>query len=515
MGIRTQLKRSISWMFHPFGRTSVMPRRQSLSRGFDGAAGGRLNGDWMAGGTSADAEIQGNLPKLRNNARDMVRNSAYAAQVQRLFRDNIIGPAGIQLQMKVPKLRGDGLDENINTSFESAWRQWCRSDSCDVSGMHSMREIEWLCAMSLVDSGEFLVRFVRQPFGRENKIPLALELIESDQLDLNYVGPLKSPDNHWRMGIEVDKWKRPVTYAILTAHPGDYLATGQNAIHKRRHELIPASDICHVFFRNRVGQNRGYPVLSPIMGDSRQTNKYVQAVTIRARAAASVMGFIQTPDGELRGDAVEGEGENAQRVTDFEPGVFKQLNPGESVIVPDIKAPDNQFEMFMKDSGRRFAAGTGVSYSTVTRDAGEASYSSERQQYLQDQDAWSVLQAMVIDQLMDKIIREWIPAAVLSGAVIAKDFYVRPNRYYDAVSWQPRGWAWVDPKKEAEAYVVMEQAGYTSKIRVCGMQGNDYESILKDRARQRALEAQYNDSVPIGELFNKPGEPPPDSEGNQ
>lgn len=491
---------------------TVMPRRQRQSRGFSGSSGGRLTADWVTSGTSADAEIQGSLPRLRNNAREMARNTPYAAQLKRLNRDNIVGPAGIQLQMKVPRLRGDGLDENANTSIESAWRRWCRADSCDVRGGLSFRAIEWLGAMSFVDSGEFLVRFVRQEFGRDNKIPLALEMIEPDQLDLMYVGPLKSPDNHWRMGIELDKWGRPVTYAILTAHPGDYLTTGQNRAQNRKHELVPASDICHVFFRDRVGQNRGYPSLAPIMADAHQMGGYETAVTIRARAAASIMGFIRTPDGELHADGIEGEGEHAQRVTDFEPGVFKYLAPGEEPVIPDIKAPDNQYEMFVKNKGKRFAAGTGVSYSTLTRDAGEASYSSERQQYLQDQDAWAVLQQMLIDQLHDRVFREWLPLAVLAGAVSVSDFYVRPNRYFDAVQWQPRGWSWVDPLKEAQAYTLMEQAGYTSKIEVCGKLGKDYENVLKDRARQRQLERQYNDSVPIGEFFNPPGQPPPDQQ---
>lgn len=524
MGIRSRIRENLKWMWQPIGygptgknapKEESRVNRQPILRGFSGTAGGRLTADWITSGTSADAELQGRLPKLRNNARDMCRNTPYAAQLKRLYRDNIIGPAGIQLQMKVPRLRGGGLDEAANTSIESGFKRWCRADSCDVRGQSSLLAMSWFAAMASVDSGEIIFRIVRQAFGKDNKIPIALEMIEPDQLDLMYVGPLKASDNQWRMGIERDKWGRAVTYAILTSHPGDYLTTSRSVANRYKHDLVDANDIIHVFFPDRINQSRGYPILAPVMADAHQTDGYEEAVTVRARAAASVMGFIRTPEGEQRADGIEGEGETAQRVTESQPGVWKYLAPGEEPIIPEIKAPDNQYEMFVKNKGKRYAAGVGVSYSTITRDAGEASYSSERQQYLQDQDAWSVLQQIIIEQLHDRVFREWLPVAVLAGAVTAPDFYVRPNRYYDAAQWQPRGWSWVDPKKEAEGYVIMEQQGYISKMEICAMRGTDYETVLKDRQRQRELERQYSDSATVEEIVAAPGQAPPDSSGGE
>ena len=96
----------------------VQPQR----RGFSAADGGRLTADWLTSGFSADSEIQGSLPRLRNRARSMGRDTPYVPQIKRLMRDNIVGPAGIQLQMRVPMLRGGGLDERANTEVENAWR---------------------------------------------------------------------------------------------------------------------------------------------------------------------------------------------------------------------------------------------------------------------------------------------------------------------------------------------------------------------------------------------------------
>jgi lambda family phage portal protein len=488
----------MAWQW-PWTRT-----RRRLKRNYTAAAAGRLTADWLTPGTSADAEIQGSLPRIRNRARSMDRNTPYVPQLKRLYRDNIVGPAGIQLQMQVARLRGGGLDEAANTGVETAWRRWCRRESCDVAGLLSFRDYEWLTAMSSIDTGETLIRLVRRAFGAGNRIPLALEMIEADQLDLNYAGPLLAADNRWRLGIEIDRWGRPQRYAIATHHPGDILTSGSNPA-PRRVELVPAEDVIHVYWPTRTGQTRGMPVVAPILADAHQQNGYEEAATVRARAAASQMGFITNGDGELTGDGVQ----DNQRVTDFEPGVFKYLAPGESVTIPQMNAPDSQLEMFVRQKGRRQAAGTGVSYASLTRDASQASYSSQRQEYLQDQDAWSVLQAQLIERLHDRVFREWLPLAVLAGAVRINDFEIRPDRYLDAAQWQPRGWAWVDPRKEADANVISEQAGYTSKIRICAGLGTTYEQVLKDKAAERILEQQYQITVTAQEITADP--PPPDA----
>jgi capsid protein len=147
--------------------------------------------------------------------------------------------------------------------------------------------------------------------------------------------------------------------------------------------------------------------------------------------------------------------------------------------------------MFVRQKGRRIAMGTGVNYASLTRDASQASYSSQRQEYLQDQDAWGVEQTMLIQRLHEIVFPEWLPLAVLAGVVPLSDFELRPERYLMAAQWQPRGWASLDPKKEAEANVIMEAAGHVSKTQICIRQGTTYEQVLKDKANERQLERQY------------------------
>jgi len=186
---------------------------------YEGATVSRLTTDWIAGGTSADAEINGSLSRLRNRARQLVRDSDYARQAKRAVVSNVIG-TGIRMQAQVPMQRGGRLDDQINGAIEMAWKRWGYKEHCDVAGRLCFAEIERMAVGAMCESGEVLIRMIRQPFGG-GQVPFALQVIESDQLDETYNGASSVAGNEWRMGVEVDKWGRPVQYAFLLKHPGD------------------------------------------------------------------------------------------------------------------------------------------------------------------------------------------------------------------------------------------------------------------------------------------------------
>ena len=88
----------------------------------------------MTSSTSADAEINSSLVRLRNRSRQLVRDNAYARQALRAIATNVIGH-GIRLQAQVPMQRGGGrLDERLNRQIETAWDRWCRPETCHTAG---------------------------------------------------------------------------------------------------------------------------------------------------------------------------------------------------------------------------------------------------------------------------------------------------------------------------------------------------------------------------------------------
>ena len=477
MGLRTRFLRTLGLQRVP----REQPRRR---RSYAGAIVSRLTSDWMSTRASADAEIRNSLSKLRDRSREMVRNNPYAKQAKRTTQVNVVG-SGIKLQSQVQQVRGRKPSEAINRLIEEKWHLWTRAQYCDVSGRHSFHMMEWLATGALPESGEALFRIIRRPFGG-SRVPLALEMIESDVLDEEYQGPTLAKLNEWRMGVEINEWGRPVRYAFLTRHPGDYWF--QNAPQKGdKHVFLPAADVIHLFLPERPQQHRGVPWFHSVMADAHQLQGYEEAAVIRARAGASVMGFVTSPEGELEGDDVEAD----RRISEFEPGMWKYLEPGQNVTVPNISSPDQQYEMFVKNKVRRFASGFGCSYETLSRDFSETNYSSSRLSLLEDREHWKVIQSYLIENFHNRVFREWLDLAVLAGELPFDDYDSRPERY-DTPRWMARGWDWVDPLKEAKAYRQMEQAGYMTKAQIVAKLGGDFFDNLTEFSREQQAASELS-----------------------
>ena len=98
-----------------------------------------------------------------------------------------------------------------------------------------------------------------------------------------------------------------------------------------------------------------------------------------------------------------------------------------------------------------------------------------------------MLQTFIIENLHQRIFEEFLDAAVLSGTVNLPDYELNPLRYSNP-RWQTRGWSWVDPKKEIEAYRMGEAAGYYTKGEIVSMLGKDFEdNIDQIKSEQETL----------------------------
>jgi lambda family phage portal protein len=458
----------------PFNKKQKPQKRQ-----YAGAHYGRLVSDWIAQSTSIDSEIRGSIKLLRNRTRQLERDNDFIRAYLREVEINSIGQ-GVQMQAQVKMQRGEKLNDKANTQIEQAWCDWHKKSRCHTAGKLSFQQIERLVVRSVARDGEICIRLIKQKFG-DSKVPLALEVIEADRLDDNYNDQLDN-GNIVKMGVEFDQWQRPVAYHFFSAHPGDYPAVSFDKSQTRHRVRIPADEIIHCFMSERAGQTRGVPWLSSAIMRLHHLQGYEEAEVISARANASVMGFIQSPEAELQGDGVV----DNERVSDFSPGMFKYLAPGESIHVPDTSRPNANFEMFMKSMLRSTAAGVGVSYEAISKDFASGNFSNSRLSLLNDRDHWRVIQQWIIDQFHQVVFEAWLDLAVLSGVLNFPDYETNPDRY-QGVRWKPRGWAWVDPQKEVAAYREAIRGGLTSISKVVAGQGEDVEELFTEIAREREL----------------------------
>ena len=388
-------------------------------RSFAAGSINRLTSDWSTTVTSADVEARNDVTKLRSRCRVLERDDPYARHYFKLLRNNVLGWQGMRLEMKVKDPSGT-LDAKANTAIEDAWTKWGKKANCTVSKNLSWRAVCWLVITAPARDGGVLVRKVP---GFDNEFGFALQLLEIDMLDVYYNVPncgrdQGTPGNEIRMGVELNQWKEPIAYHLWTRHPGDY-----NSAAGFKRERIPASEIVHLFMPDRVMQTIGTPWITSAMLRLNMLNGYEEAELVAARTAACKGGYItkEKPE-QYTGDDVDSEG---NQVEEMEPGVVRELDPGENFIEHDPKHPNTAYPAYIKQVLRGAAAGMAVNYNTLANDLEGVNYSSLRAGTLEDREEWMMIQEWFAEDLCDEVFKDWLPMAILSDQVKLPDGQAR------------------------------------------------------------------------------------------
>lgn len=452
-------------------------------RRYDGALINRLTADWVTSSTSADSELLSSLRNLRNRSRDLVRNNDYARGAIRTIVNNVVGK-GISLQSQVKKRRNGLIDETTNANIESLWTTWNNQKYCHTGGKLCFADIERLILRSIVESGEVLIRFVTKAFDG-SPVPLALEIIEADQLADDYSNSCIQAGHEIRMGIELDEWKRPVAYWLHRHHPGDYQFSSRSS--DDRLIRVPAEEILHLYVCDRPGQTRGIPWLHSAISRLRHVGGYEEAELVAARAQAAVMGFIESPE---PASTFSDEPYNSS-IKSLEPGGIETLAPGEKFVGFAPTRPGSGFDPFIKLMLRGVSTGLGLSYEALSRDLSQVNYSSARIGMLEDRDYWRILQGWLIRNFHQPLFERWLDLAVLSGALNLPSYELSP-KMYTSPRWIARGWTWVDPAREIDASVNAIRCGLSTLTSELGEAGLDIEDVLAERRRELDYAASLN-----------------------
>lgn len=459
----------------------ISPTRTS-QRIYAAAQSSRLQGDW-GGSTdsSADAELVSSLRALRSRSRELCRDVSYARRARTLVVNNVIGQ-GIGLQAQVYNTRGE-LSARVNEEIEELWENWSQADSCHTGGRLDFSAFERALVAQIFEAGEVFVRKRYQPFGAST-IPFALELIEAERLADELSAPFVAArnGNEIRMGIELDSFMRPVAYHIRKRHRSEFLlrAGGADEI-----ERVPANQIIHLAPVDRWPQTRGVPWMAATLSTFKDMSGYVQAEVVRARVHASTPWTIESVEGASSFGEGSEDGDGSVEMT-VEPGIAKRLNPGEKFTAPQTNSPNPALEQFMRYLLRDIAAGVGPSYESLSRDYSQSNYSSSRLALLDDRDLWRVFQSWFICSFRKPVHREWMQQAVLarSFTTFTIEQWAIDRVKFESVRFRPRGWGWVDPTKEVEAFKEAVRCNFMTQQDVVATSGADFEELVEQRKKE-------------------------------
>lgn len=451
------------------------PARQV--RRFDGARIDRLTSDWHSTEASINQELQGDLNRLRSRGRQLRQNNDYARKFAGMVGNNIIGPGGIRLQVKVEDAPGKP-DNLANDAIENAWADW--SKACDVTGHMSLRDLCENLVESLPSDGEFLVRMVRGVDAR-NRFNFALQVIDVDRIDTTFNG--QSNGNAVIMGVEVDDYRRPLALHLFVAHPNDGTRTGRQRVR------IDASEMLHKFKIERAEQMRGIPWMAPGMLSMHHLGAFKLAALLAAEHGANHYGFFKANELADPKELPVGHTEpgpngvdHMVRVVSSQPGVYDTLPLGYEFQQHESKYPEAYFGPFVQTTLQRIASGWRVAYHSLANNLEGVSFSSIRSGTLEERDRWMADQEWFIGCFMEPVFQAWLQMALLSGAITMPNGSALPAAKIAKFSkheWQARRWEWVDPKSDMEAKILSVRAGLMAPQDLSAAMGYDFEDTLK------------------------------------
>lgn len=469
-------------------------------RGYMAASNDRLVADLMSltGFQSGNAELRAALRTMRIRSRQLANDNEYVKRFLQLVRNNVTGPRGFDLQMKIKKSRGGQFDEDANGTIEEAYERMSKKGVFSACGKLSRGAFERAAITCMARDGEVVIEKL---YGREfNEFGLTWQLVDPDLLDetLNigingaYPGSGRLDEgNSIRMGVEINKYRRPVAYWFLSAHPGDDVIN----VPVLRHRRVEADRIIHCFLaeEQRPDAVRGVPWIYAALRRMAMLGGYEEAALVSSRQGASKMGFYKRPPNEPTpmNHAADGtpvasaEDDEGNLIEEAEPGVFGVLPPGWDFTTYDPAYPNDKMEAFVKAMLRAFSSGVGLNYNTMASDLEGVSLSAMRHGANQDRDTYEALQQMMRENIGGPMFETWLRFGLDFGRIgrLPPEAFERVNK----PRLIARPFRSPDPQKDVAANAQSVALGISSRTRICAEKGEDFVEVVTELAEEERL----------------------------
>ena len=492
-----QLARSImtEWMF------GVRGAYRSTSPTNKNTAG------WQTSDGSADADTLADLPTLREQSRDLIRNEALPAGAINTVVTAVVG-TGV-----VPQSRIDyeflGIDEEAAEEWERraerVFAHWADSTACDAEGRLNFWRLQELVLRSKLESGDVFA--VRRYLPSPNRlISTCWQIIEADRVSTPSDKAVMLKDRV-RGGIELDDTGRPAACYIAQKHPGESTSL-LSTEYTRIPYLDPAGNplVLHVARRLRPSQTRGVPYLAPVIELLKQLGRYTEAEVTAAVISGMFSVFVKTPAAGTAGSPIQSMQFNGglpgvvgsqpplpqgNKVSKLQSGIIMDLAPGEEIQIAEAQRPNTAFDPFVLALLRQIGAALEIPFEILIRHF-TASYSASRAALLE---AWRFFlreRDALVSEFCAPIWHAVITEAIATGLLDAPDFFTDPlkREAWLAVDWVGQSAPQIDPVKEANAAKLWNELGVLSLQDIASAQGRDFDRTIRQIAKERRLKTE-------------------------
>lgn len=453
--------------------------------------------DWNPRRGSADADVLRDLPMLQGRSRDIERNNGVASGVIRTITDNVVG-TGFRLVPR-PNYLALGMDKAWADAWavqvSSLWWQWAETTACHAGDTMTFDQLTTQILRGQLLNGGALALPLWLP-DRGDGFATKIQTVEIDRLSNPY-GEFDS--QFLRGGIEFDVYGAPIAYNIRDAHPGDFWLSFTPGMNLFTWTRVPRrtdfgrARVLHIFDPERSAQSRGKPMLSSVLPEFKNIDRYTMAELQAAVVNAMIALVIKTP---MEQDGVAAMfGNDFDRYLDarrdhsvkLQSGGVLSLMPGDDAQSFMPQRPASGFGAFLEVMHRVIGLPAGLPYELVMKDFSKTNYSSARAAMLEAWRSFLRYRDWLGTQWCDPIYDLFLEEMVNAGRVDAPNFYDM-RAAWTRCRWIGPGRGWVDPTKEAQAAQVRMASFITTLEDECAEAvGGDW----REKLDQAAVEREY------------------------
>ncbi|PCJ13808.1 MAG: phage portal protein [Gammaproteobacteria bacterium] len=326
-------------------------------RKYDGASKGGRTSNWLRQSTGANAEVGSGLVTLRDSCHDLARNNPWAKRAGEVVANYVVG---------------DGVKPEFQTSnkkqkegYTKGWKAWAESIECDANGQMNFYGLQRLAWIAKDEGGGALLRRRKRHFEDGLSIPMQIQVLEADFIDLNKNEKIGL--NTIIQGMEYTPIGEWIGSWLFETHPGEAISVGDRLGNASK--FVPAEDLIYLTTITRPGQIHGVPAGHTTVNKLKDLDDANDNYLFRQKIAACYTAFIydSNPEASSSGDIAD----------TLEPGTVENLPPGKDIRFATPPGVEG-FSQFHKDQLYAISTGFGITYEALTGDNSNVNFLSGR-----------------------------------------------------------------------------------------------------------------------------------------
>lgn len=427
-----------------------------IQRKYDVSSNSRRNSFGFARKTTGAEEVSIAENKAAAAGQELCRNNPLALRAKRVWSNNVVG-AGITME---------ATDKNGSdvVKFNEVWDDLMTSTNIDFEGHNTLYGLQHLWISTVIESGGV---FIRRHVNKSKEFPMQLQTIEQGYLD-------KAKNKGTAKGVIIDG----IQFGVNGQLEGYWFLmekTLTNKSSQAKSKFHKASNIIHIFRKDRVGQHLGITWFGATATTFKNYSIYQDAKLVQQQIAACLALIVEESPALIGGTKV-----TEDLPDQLEPASIYYVEHGQTVttVTPPKADSSNAFDVATK---RDLAAGLGLTYEQLSGDYSLVNFASGRMGKNEFFNELDVVQQHLMLPALNKVFGWFVDIFKIDNiSVINKTSKFKPDWTFPARST-------VNPQEEFDVLMSKVRHGMMSPRKAAKILGERLDKIVVEWKKDKDL----------------------------